>query len=54
MKQGAIVAEGAPAEVVTTASVETVFGLACQVIDDPMTGTPLVLPVPAGLRATPG
>ena len=52
MKEGAIVAEGAPAEVVTVASVETVFGLACQVIDDPMTGTPLVLPVPAGLRAS--
>ena len=27
-----------------------VFGLACQVIADPLTGTPLVLPVPAHRR----
>jgi iron complex transport system ATP-binding protein len=47
MKDGAIVAEGPPAEVVTAATVEQVFGLPCQVIDDPLTGTPLVLPVPA-------
>jgi len=47
MKDGAIVAEGPPAEVITAATVEQVFGLPCQVIDDPLTGTPLVLPVPA-------
>ena len=52
MKGGAIVAEGAPPDVVTAGTVEQVFGLACRVIDDPMTGTPLVLPVPAGLRAS--
>ena len=32
---------------VTPANVHEVFGLACEVIADPMTGTPLVLPVPA-------
>jgi iron complex transport system ATP-binding protein len=46
MKDGAIVAEGAPGEVITAATVRHVFGLACEVIDDPLTGTPLVLPVP--------
>jgi iron complex transport system ATP-binding protein len=50
MKDGAIVAEGSPSEVVCAESVEQVFGLACRVIEDPMTATPLVLPVPAGLR----
>jgi iron complex transport system ATP-binding protein len=52
LKDGNIVAEGAPSQVVTAETVEQVFGLACRVIDDPMTGTPLVLPVPAGLRAS--
>ena len=47
MKDGAIVAEGAPAEVITAETVGTVFGLACHVIPDPLTGTPLVLPIPA-------
>ncbi|MEV6425883.1 ABC transporter ATP-binding protein [Streptomyces sp. NPDC051662] len=49
MREGRIVAEGAPADVVTAERVEEVFGLRCQVIDDPETGTPLV--VPAGRRA---
>jgi len=51
MKHGAIVAEGRPGGVITAETVAEVFGLECQVIDDPLTGTPLVLPVPAGLRA---
>ncbi|MEE1800300.1 ABC transporter ATP-binding protein [Streptomyces sp. JV176] len=49
MRDGRIVAEGSPAEVVTAERVEQVFGLRCQVIDDPETGTPLV--VPAGRQA---
>jgi iron complex transport system ATP-binding protein len=52
MKGGGIVAEGSPREVVTAETVAQVFGLACRVIDDPMTGTPVVLPVPAALRAS--
>ena len=44
MKAGRVVAEGAPEKVVTAALVEEVFGLRCQVIDDPETGTPLVVP----------
>ncbi len=44
MRDGEVVAQGPPAEVVTAELVERVFGLRCQVIDDPETGTPLVVP----------
>ncbi|TDB82967.1 ABC transporter ATP-binding protein [Actinomadura sp. KC216] len=51
MRDGRIVAEGDPCEVVTSALVEDVFKLPCQVIDCPETGTPLV--VPAARRRAP-
>lgn len=44
MKAGRIVAQGLPAQVVTEDLVEAVYGLKCQIIDDPQTGTPLVVP----------
>ncbi|WP_415107710.1 ABC transporter ATP-binding protein [Micropruina sp.] len=44
MRDGAIVAEGTPHQVVTAELVEAVFSLPCRVIEDPVTGTPLVLP----------
>ncbi|AXK37704.1 ABC transporter ATP-binding protein [Streptomyces armeniacus] len=44
MRDGAIVAEGEPAEVMTADLVEEVFELPCRVIDDPESGTPLVIP----------
>lgn len=44
MRDGAVVAEGPPADVVTAELVERVFGLPCVVIPDPVTGTPLVVP----------
>ncbi|WP_299537496.1 ABC transporter ATP-binding protein [uncultured Streptomyces sp.] len=44
MRDGAVLAEGPPSEIVTAELVEQVFGLRCQVIDDPETGTPLVVP----------
>ncbi|MFD3421577.1 ABC transporter ATP-binding protein [Streptomyces decoyicus] len=44
MKDGAVVAEGAPSDIVTAELVERVFGLSCQIIEDPETGTPLVVP----------
>jgi ABC-type cobalamin/Fe3+-siderophores transport system ATPase subunit len=44
MRDGAIVAEGAPGEIVDAELVERVFGLRCRVIPDPETGTPLVVP----------
>ncbi|WP_410050678.1 ABC transporter ATP-binding protein [Actinomyces sp. MRS3W] len=46
MRQGRILANGAPAQVVTPQLVEEVFGLPVQVVPDPLTGTPLVLPLP--------
>ncbi|WP_079125272.1 ABC transporter ATP-binding protein [Streptomyces lushanensis] len=45
MKAGAIAAEGAPAEVITAQTVEDVFGLRCLVATDPVSGTPMVVPV---------
>ncbi|MEU5903473.1 ABC transporter ATP-binding protein [Micromonospora sp. NPDC047467] len=44
MRDGRVVASGEPASVVTADLVGEVFGLPCRVIDDPETGTPLVVP----------
>jgi iron complex transport system ATP-binding protein len=44
LKDGAVVTQGAPGEVMTAELVETVFGIPCRVIDDPETGTPMVVP----------
>lgn len=44
MRDGNIVAQGEPASIVTAELVEEVFGLRCQVIEDPESGTPLVVP----------
>ncbi|MEV7690394.1 ABC transporter ATP-binding protein [Streptomyces bungoensis] len=52
LRDGTVVAEGAPADVVTAELVEEVFGLRCQVIDDPQTGTPLVVPAARRTRLT--
>ena len=45
MKGGAIVAQGAPGEVLTAGLVQEVFGLESRVVTDPVSGTPLVVPV---------
>ena len=45
MKDGQIAAEGAPADVVTEELVSTVFGLQSRVIPDPVSGTPMVVPL---------
>ena len=44
MRDGRVVAEGSPAEVVTPAVVEAVFGVAATVITDPETGAPVLIP----------
>ncbi|PZF89470.1 ABC transporter ATP-binding protein [Micromonospora deserti] len=44
MKAGRIAAQGPPAEVMTAELVQDVFGLRCQVVTDPASGTPLVIP----------
>lgn len=45
MRDGIIVAEGDPRSVMTAELVKTVFGLAAIVIDDPVTGDPMVVPL---------
>ncbi|MBC9956557.1 ABC transporter ATP-binding protein [Yimella sp. cx-51] len=45
MKGGAVLAEGSPAKVITTASVKEIFGMTATVLPDPVTGTPLVVPI---------
>jgi iron complex transport system ATP-binding protein len=44
LRDGRIVAEGAPSQVVTAELVEQVFGVKSQIIEDPESGTPLVIP----------
>ncbi|POX44573.1 ABC transporter [Streptomyces sp. Ru72] len=51
LRGGRVVAEGAPNDIVTAELVEEVFGLRCQVISDPETGTPLVVPAARRSRA---
>jgi len=45
MKDGAVVAEGAPSDIVTAELVDEVFGLRCLVVPDPVAGTPQVVPL---------
>ena len=51
MRDGRIVAEGTPRDVITSARVEEVYGLPNVVIDDPVTGGPLVVPLRGGAFA---
>ncbi|MGY0503368.1 ABC transporter ATP-binding protein [Nocardia sp. FBN12] len=50
MKDGRVIAQGPPAQIVRPELVSEVFGLDCTVIDDPMTGTPLVVPAGRAVR----
>ncbi|MCO1340317.1 hypothetical protein BJH93_15720 [Kocuria polaris] len=45
MREGAIVASGPPRDVVTPGLVSQCFGLPVHVIDDPVSGAPLVIPI---------
>lgn len=45
MKDGAIVTQGRPVDVIDAASIDAVFGLRCDVISDPRSGTPMIVPV---------
>ncbi|TCC55979.1 ABC transporter ATP-binding protein [Kribbella pittospori] len=45
MKDGAIVAEGNPGEVITEEVVQDVFGLGVKIVPDPVAGTPMVVPI---------
>ncbi|WP_010530560.1 ABC transporter ATP-binding protein [Lentibacillus jeotgali] len=45
MKDGQIVAQGDPREIVTEQLVEEVFGLKCTIIEDPIAHTPHIIPL---------
>ncbi|MGW6360472.1 ABC transporter ATP-binding protein [Streptomyces sp. NPDC055092] len=53
LRGGEVIAEGAPGDIVTADLVERLFGMKCQVIDDPETGTPLVVPAARKARKAP-
>ncbi|MDR1443140.1 MAG: ABC transporter ATP-binding protein [Bifidobacteriaceae bacterium] len=45
MAAGSIVAQGAVSDVVTEDLIESVYGLPCRLIEDPVTGRPIVVPL---------
>ena len=49
LRDGEIGAQGAPKEIVTPDLIAQIYGMRCMIIDDPVAGTPLV--VPLGKRA---
>ena len=52
MRGGEVIAAGPPGDIVTAELVERVFQMPCQIIDDPETGTPLVVPAARRARAS--
>ncbi len=45
LRDGRVVAEGAPSRVVTEDLVRSVFGIDCRIVVDPVAGTPLCVPL---------
>ena len=45
VREGQIIAQGKPHEIITETLVEQVFGIDCCIIPDPVTDTPLVIPI---------
>ncbi|WP_368658228.1 ABC transporter ATP-binding protein [Metabacillus halosaccharovorans] len=45
LHKGKLVAEGEPAEVITSTLIEDIFGLHCTVVEDPISGSPSVVPI---------
>ncbi|WP_159500826.1 ABC transporter ATP-binding protein [Microbacterium sp. 18062] len=54
MSEGRVVAHGLPTDVLTSRIVAEAFGLEALVIPDPLTATPLVVPVPRAVGAEAG
>lgn len=50
MKEGEIVMQGRPEEIITEAHLHKIFGLSTLVIEDPLTGSPLVVPYPSATQ----
>lgn len=53
MQSGCIVAQGAPADVLTAELVRTVFSLDCEIVADPQSGAPMVVPLSRVRHARP-
>ena len=45
MKQGHLIAEGAPTDILTSDLIKETFDLDCVVIEDPISSTPLIVPI---------
>ncbi|MBZ6394568.1 MULTISPECIES: ATP-binding cassette domain-containing protein [Pantoea] len=45
MRDGKIIAQGKPADIVTSALIETIYGLRCMIVDDPVAHTPMIVPL---------
>lgn len=45
MRDGKIIAQGKPADIVTPALIETIYGLRCMIVDDPVAHTPMIVPL---------
>jgi iron complex transport system ATP-binding protein len=45
VREGRVFAQGEPAQVMTEEMVREVFGLKCRIVEDPVAGTPLCVPV---------
>jgi iron complex transport system ATP-binding protein len=52
MKDGGVVAAGAPSAVLTEEVVTDVFGIRCRVVPDPVSGTPMIVPIGRHKAAT--
>lgn len=50
LRGGEVVAQGGPREIIDAGLVQAVFGLACSVVPDPVSGTPLCVPQSCPLR----
>ena len=48
MRDGRIVTSGAPKDIVSVELIAEVYGLACVIIDDPVAGTPMIVPLGRG------
>ncbi len=44
LHSGKLIAEGEPSQVITSTLVKEVFGLDCSVVEDPLSGSPMVVP----------
>nr|CEL12941.1 ABC-type Fe3+-siderophore transport system, ATPase component [Kibdelosporangium sp. MJ126-NF4]CTQ98626.1 ABC-type Fe3+-siderophore transport system, ATPase component [Kibdelosporangium sp. MJ126-NF4] len=52
MRDGKVVAQGDPSEIVTADLITDVFGLSCRVIPDPETSTPMIVPTARASHVT--